>query len=200
MLAIPAILILVGTLGYHFIEGQAYFDSLYFTVITLTTVGYGDIVPKSQAGRAFTIFLALGGIFSLFYVATEAIRLVIGGEVQKALGRRRMEQSLTQMNQHLIVCGFGRMGRLGCKEFATEHLPFVVIERDAGLLDDFPFEKGIPLAGDATSDEVLKHAGVVRARGLVAVLPSDADNLYIMSARLLNEKLFIVARAEGEPA
>src|SRR5947209_16255917 len=115
MLAVPAVLILVGTLGYHFIEDKPYFDSLYFTVITLTTVGYGDIVPETRTGRAFTIFLALGGIFTLFYVATEMIRLVIGGEVREALGRRRMEQNLTQMNQHLIVCGFGRMGRLVCK-------------------------------------------------------------------------------------
>jgi voltage-gated potassium channel len=199
MLVVPALLMLAGSLGYHFIEGQPYFDSLYFTVITLTTVGYGDIVPKTQAGRIFTIFLALGGIFTLFYVATEMVRLVISGEVQKTLGRRRMEQSLTQMNNHLIVCGFGRMGRLVCKEFATEGLPFVVIEREAGLLQEFPFAGGILLAGDATSDEVLRHAGVERARGVVAVLPSDADNLFItMSARLLNERVFIVARAEGE--
>src|SRR5262249_54412253 len=154
-----------------------------------------------DGGRLFTIFLALGGIFMLFYVATEAVRLTISGEVQKALGRRRMEQSLSQLQNHLIVCGFGRMGRLMCKEFATEKLPFVVIEREEKLLEAFPFATGIPLAGDATSDEILRQAGVERARGLIAVLPSDADNLFItMSARLLNDKLFIVARAEGELA
>ena len=112
-----------------------------------------------------------------------------------------MEQSLSQLKDHLIVCGFGRMGRRVCKEFAAEGLAFAVIERESRLLDDFPFAAGIPLTGDATSDEVLRHAGVERARGLVAVLRSDADNLFItMSARLLNDKLFIVARAEGELA
>ena len=201
MLLVPVLFIATGAVGYHFIERLPLFDSLYFTVITLTTIGYGDIAPKTDGGRLFTIFLALGGIFMLFYVATEAVRMTIGGEVQKALGRRRMEQNLTQMQSHLIVCGFGRMGRLVCKEFAAEKLPFVVIEREGRLMEDFPYATGIPLAGDATSDELLRLAGVERARALVAVLPSDADNLFItMSARLLNDKLFIVARAEGELA
>src|SRR5262249_28451950 len=102
---------------------------------------------------------------------------------------------------HFIVCGYGRMGRLVCKEFAMQKLPFVVIERDAKLLDAFAFPTGIPLDGDATSDDVLRHAGVDRARSLISVLASDADNLFItMSARLLNDKLFIVARAAGELA
>jgi voltage-gated potassium channel len=201
MFVVPVLFILTGTVGYHFIEGLPLFDSLYFTVITLTTIGYGDIAPRTSPGRLFTIFLALGGIFMLFYVATEAVRMVIGGEVQRALGRRRMEQNLSELKNHFIVCGYGRMGRLVCKEFALQRLPFVVIEREARLLVDFPFENGIPLEGDATSDEILKHAGVARARALVTVLASDADNLYItISARLLNDKLFIVARAEGEPA
>jgi voltage-gated potassium channel len=201
MLAVPVLLMLLGTVAYHFLESLSLFDSLYLTVITLTTIGYGDVYPRTVPGRVFTIFLALGGIFTLFYVAAEVIRMVIGGEVRAVLGRLRMEQSLTQLKDHLIVCGFGRMGRLVCKEFAAEQLPFVVIEREGRLLESFPFPSGIPLTGDATSDEMLRQAGVERARGLVAVLPSDADNLFItMSARLLNDKLFIVARAEGELA
>jgi len=201
MLTVPALLMLAGTVAYHFLEHLSLFDSLYLTVITLTTIGYGDVFPRTTPGRVFTIFLALGGIFTLFYVAAEVIRLVIGGEVRALLGRRRMEQNLSQLTNHLIVCGFGRMGRLVCKEFAAEKLPFVVIEREGRLMEDFPYPSGIPLAGDATSDELLRLAGVERARALVAVLPSDADNLFItMSARLLNDKLFIVARAEGELA
>jgi voltage-gated potassium channel len=201
MLAVPVLLMVLGTIAYHFLENLSLFDSLYLTVITLTTIGYGDVYPRTTPGRVFTIFLALGGIFTLFYVAAEVIRMVIGGEVRAVLGRLRMEQSLTQLKDHLIVCGFGRMGRLVCKEFAAERLPFVVIEREPKLLEAFPYPTGIPLAGDATSDEMLRQAGVDRARGLIAVLPSDADNLFItMSARLLNDKLFIVARAEGELA
>jgi voltage-gated potassium channel len=149
----------------------------------------------------FTIFLLLGGVFMLFYTATELIRIVISGEVQQLLGRGLMERNLAGLNNHLIVCGYGRMGRVVCREFSRQGLPFVVIDRRLDMLADFSLAGGIAVTGDATSDEVLRRAGVDRARAVVAVLPSDADNLYItMSARLLNARLFIVARAEGEEA
>jgi voltage-gated potassium channel len=200
-LLVTGLLLIAGTLGYHFIEGWSSFDALYMTVITLTTVGFGEVHPLSTAGRAFTMFLALGGVFTLLYAATEAIRAVVSGEVRGALGRRQMERSLADLRSHLIVCGYGRMGRLVCAEFSSQDLPFVVIERRPELLEDFRLRHGIPLHGDATSDEVLKRAGIERARALVTVLASDADNLYItLSARLLNERAFIVARAEGHGA
>jgi voltage-gated potassium channel len=143
----------------------------------------------------------LGGIFVLFYAAGELIRIIISGQIQQALGRQRMEQALAGMKDHVIVCGYGRMGRLVCREFANQQVPFVVVERDAELMEHFTMPHGVSLHGDATSDEILKSAGIDRARALVAVLPSDADNLYItMSARLLNERLFIVARAEDDRA
>jgi voltage-gated potassium channel len=198
-LLVPVVLVAVGTIGFHFIEGWPYFKAFYFTVITLTTVGYGDVVPVTQAGQSFTIGLLLVGVFSIFYAAAAIIRAVVSGEVRAALEKQYMERSLAELKNHLIVCGFGRMGRLVCKEFAAQHLDFVVIERSPDLLENFKMPHGIALHGDATSDEVLKHAGAERARALVTVLASDADNLYItMSARLLNDKLFIVARAEGE--
>jgi voltage-gated potassium channel len=146
------------------------------------------------------MLLALGGIFTLFYAATEMIRAVVSGEVRDIMGKQYMERSLTTLRDHLIVCGFGRMGRLVCREFSKQKSPFVVIERQGELLEDFDMPNGIPLHGDATSDDVLKRAGIERARALVTVAASDADNLYItMSARLLNERLFIVSRAE-DPA
>ena len=112
-----------------------------------------------------------------------------------------MERALGELADHVIVCGYGRMGRLVCGEFASLQMPFVIIDRDPSLLEGFRRPHGIPLLGDATSDEVLRRAGVTRARTLVTVAASDADNLYItMSARLLNEKLFIVARSEEEDA
>jgi voltage-gated potassium channel len=194
---LPNLLLLLGTLGYHFIEGWSYFDSLYMTAITLTTVGYNEVHPLSQPGRWFTIFLCLGGVFILFYTASEVIRAVIGGEVREILGRQHMERSLAQLHNHLIVCGYGRMGRLVCQEFSKQELPFVVIDRHSDVLQDFNLPHGLPLHGDATSDEILRRAGIDRARALVTVAASDADNLYItMSARLLNENLFIVARVE----
>jgi voltage-gated potassium channel len=198
---IPALLILVGTLSYRALEGWPLFDSLYFTVITLTTIGYGDMVPKTDGGRLFTIVFGLGGVFTLFYLAAEVIRSVISGEVRTVLGKQRMERTLAELKDHLIVCGYGRMGRLVCREFAAQGNSFVVIDRNEGSLDDFAVPRGVALHGDATSDEVLRTAGVERARALAAVTPSDADNLYItLSARLLNDRLFIVARAESENA
>jgi voltage-gated potassium channel len=201
VLLVPASLILVGTLGYHALEGWSLFSSLYFTVVTLTTIGYGDLTPQTSGGKVFTMVLALGGVSTLCYVAADFIRAVVSGEVQALLGKQRMERALAELNNHLIVCGYGRMGRLVCKEFAAHAAPFVVIDRNDEVLEGFAVAHGIALHGDATSDEVLKAAGVDRARALVTVAPSDADNLYItLSARLLNDRLFIVARAETEAA
>jgi voltage-gated potassium channel len=201
MLVVPVLLTALGTFGYHMVEGWAWFDALYMTVITITTVGFLEVHPLSHAGRTFTMLLALGGIFTLFYAATEAIRAIVSGEVRSVLGRQRMQRSLAEIRDHFVVCGFGRMGHLVCREFSSLGLPFVVIDREASLLRDFSLPHGIPLVGDATSDEVLRMAGAERARGLVTAAASDADNLYVtMSARFLNDKLFIVARAEEEAA
>jgi voltage-gated potassium channel len=197
-LLVPNVLLLGGTVGYYFIEDNwTLLDALYMTVITLTTVGFNEVHTLSTPGRYFTIFLALGGIFTLFYTATEIIRAVVNGEFQEFLGRQQMERMLAHLHNHLIVCGYGRMGRLVCQEFSRQGLPFVIIERQAELLENFRLPHGIPLHGEATSDEILKRAGIERARALITVAASDADNLYItMSARFLNDKLFIVARAE----
>jgi voltage-gated potassium channel len=200
-LAILAAILTLGTLGYVLIEGWGTFDSMYMTVITLTTVGYAETHPLSQAGRVFTMFLALGGVFTVFYVAVDFVRVVVSGEIARALGRQRMERQLAGLKDHMIVCGFGRMGRFVCRQFSSQALPFVLVERNASLLEGFRMPAGIALHGDATSEDVLRRAGVQNARALVTAAASDADNLYItMTARLLNEKLNIVARAEDEAA
>ena len=196
-----ALLLSAGTLGYVLIEGWPAFDALYMTVITLTTVGYLEVHPLSTAGRAFTMVLALLGIFTLFYLAGDFIRGMVSGEVARLLGRQRMERQLAALKDHMIVCGFGRMGRLVCEHFSAAGLPFVLVEQQAPLLDGFHMPHGIPLHGDATAEDVLRRAGVERARALVTAAASDADNLYItMTSRLLNDKLLIVARAEEEAA
>jgi voltage-gated potassium channel len=201
MSAIPIVLLGAGTAGYHLIEGWRPLDAFYMTVITLTTVGFQEVHPLSSAGRVFTVFLSLGGVFTLFYVGVELVGGVVSGEVRKALGRQRMARNLSELKNHLVVCGFGRMGHLVCREFSKLGLDFVVIDRLPELLRDFAMPHGIALHGDATSDEVLRKAGVERARGLVTAAASDADNLYVtMSARFLNDRLFIVARAEEEAA
>lgn len=200
-LLVPVLLLSLGTLGYVVIEHWAFLDALYMTVITLTTVGFLEVHPLSTAGRVFTIVLLLAGVFTLFYAASAIIQAIVSGEIRGHLGRQRVERKLTEIKDHIIVCGFGRMGHLVCSEFSALGIPFVLVERDAALIEGFNLPHGIVLHGDATSDEVLRKAGVARARSLVTVAASDADNLYItMSARLLAEKLFIVARAEDEEA
>jgi voltage-gated potassium channel len=191
------LLILIGTAGYVLFEDLSPFEALYLTVMTLTTVGYGDLNPRTPAGRTFTMVLVLGGVFTLFYLATELIRVVVSGQIQDILGKHRMERQLAELQGHLIVCGYGRMGRIVCQELSHRRLPFVVLDERAEVFANFEMAHGFALPGDATSDETLRRAGIDRARGLVAVMASDADNLYAtMSARLLNDKLYIVARVE----
>ncbi|MCG6924707.1 MAG: potassium channel protein [Acidobacteria bacterium] len=198
---VVGILLVGGTLGYRVVGGWTWLDALYMTVITITTVGFHEVQPLGPTGRLFTMALALGGVFTAFYAAGAFIRAVVTGEIRTVFGRQRMESQLAQLGNHMVVCGFGRMGQLVCEEFSEAGIPFVVIDRDPSVLRDFSMPRGIPLSGDATSDEVLKRAGVERARALVTAAASDADNLYIaMSAHFLNEGLFIVARAESEGA
>lgn len=203
MLLVPLAIMLVGSVGYPLIEGGpwTWFDGLYMTVITLTTLGYSEVHPPlSDPGRVFTMLLALGGIFTLFYFATEIIRSVVTGEVRELLGRERMEDALKHLTGHLIVCGFGRMGKIVCDELERQKRKFVVIDKFPPPAD-WPYSHGVRLQGDATEDEVLRKAGIDRAKAVIAVVGSDADNLYItLSARLLNPSLLIVARAEEEEA
>jgi voltage-gated potassium channel len=194
-------LLVGGTLGYKVIGGWDWMDGLYMTVITITTVGFHEVRPLGPGGRLFTMALALGGVFTAFYAAAEFIRAIVTGEIRTVLGRQRMEKELAGLSAHMVVCGYGRMGRLVCEEFSGAGMPFVVVDREARLLEGFSLPHGIPLVGDATADDVLRRAGVDRARALVSAAASDADNLFItMSARFLSERLFIVARAETEGA
>lgn len=195
---VPILLVIIGTLGYRFLEDEyTLFDALYMTVITLSTIGYGETHPLHTSGRVFTILLILGGVFTFIYSATEIIRTVVSGEIADILGKQKMERALAQLNHHIIVCGHGRMGRLVCREFSRLGKAFVVIDRNPEELKDFQMPHGFALVGDAASDDVLKLAGIERAYSLVSVMASDADNLFTtMSARLLNPKLVIVARVE----
>jgi voltage-gated potassium channel len=203
MLLVPLVIIIVGSVGYPLIEGDrwSWFDGLYMTVITLTTLGYGEIPePLSKPGRVFTMLLALGGIFTLFYFATEIVRSVVTGELRELLGRERMEDDLKHLNGHLIVCGYGRMGKIVCDELERQKRRYVVIDKQPQPAD-WQSKHGLMLQGDANEDEVLRRAGIDRAKALITVVGSDADNLYIvLSARLLNPKLLVVARAEEEEA
>lgn len=203
LILLPVGFVLAGTVGYPLIEGPKWtlFDGLYMTVITLTTLGYGEIPePLSTPGRIFTMFLALGGIFVLFYAATDVIRSAVTGELRDMLGKERMDDQLKHFAGHTIVCGYGRMGRIVADELERLQRPFVVID-PAAATGDWNCLHGLRLQGDAAEDEILRKAGIERASALIAVAGSDASNLYIsLSARLLNSKLTIVARAEEQQA
>jgi voltage-gated potassium channel len=199
LLFVPLALVVTGTLGYRIVQPDDYslFDGLYMTIITLSTIGYGETRELTTEGRAFTICLILGGVFGFAYCASEIIRSIVSGELAAFWGRQQMERALAHLHDHIIVCGYGRMGKLVCKEFSRLNKRFVVIDISADDLAGFEMPGGIALVGDATSDDVLRHAGIERAYSFVTVMASDSDNLFAtMSARLLNPKVTIVARVE----
>lgn len=189
----------IGTIGYTLIEGWSFFDSFYMTLITMTTIGYTEVHSLSKAGRFFNISLIIFGVGVVAYTASNLIRFVLEGEIQKALGRRKMEKMIHNMRDHYIICGYGRMGSIICRELKSNKVPFVVIEKDHVELD--ADDDTLIIFGDATKDELLKEARIDAAKGLISVLSTDADNLYVvLSARGLNADLQIVVRAGDEGA
>jgi voltage-gated potassium channel len=201
IIALVALFVLncVGVIGYMTIARMGFLDALYMTVITLTTVGYREVQELDTAGRIFTMLLLVVGLGIVFYSATLIARGIIEGEIQRAFGRRKVQRQIAQVSDHYIVCGFGRMGRIVCKELVAKPVPFVVVERDPEGLRYAEDAQFLCVEGDATEDAVLLEAGIKRARGLVAALSTDSDNVYVvLSARELNPNLLIVARAEDD--
>jgi voltage-gated potassium channel len=199
-LLVITVVVTYGTLGYMVIEGWTFLDSLYMTIITLTTVGYTEVHSLSTAGRIFSIILMLSGVGAMFYALGVGARILLEGELREILGRKRLSKKIESLKNHYIICGYGRMGSIICRELMHHRAPFVVIEGAPDVVASMDREM-LSLQGDATQDSVLRQAGIERARGLISVLSSDADNLYVvLSARGLNPKLRIVARASDEGA
>lgn len=189
----------VGIGGYMVIEGWNFFDSLYMVVITLATVGFGEIHPLTFHGRIFTIVLILVWAGIGFYALSNIIQPIIEGGIRKVLGRKKLEKEIRNLKDHYIVCGFGRMGSYISRELRNASVSYIIIEKDEYLREKLERENYLYLYGNASEDEVLIEAGVKKARGLVAVVASDADNVYItLTARQLNPNLFILARSTNE--
>jgi len=197
--ALIALIVSFGTIGYMGIEGWNFIDSLYMTIITLTTVGFKEVNDLSLSGRIFTIVLLIGGVGTVFYTLGIGAKIIVEGELQEVYGRRRLGKKLKDLRDHYIVCGYGRMGKIVARELKHEKLKFVVMEKNEVLLDSDEKNETLIIQGDATSDDLLKKAGIERAKCLISVLSTDAENLYVvLSARVLKPDLLIVARAGEE--
>jgi voltage-gated potassium channel len=201
-----ALLILVvltasGTTGYILVEGMHWWDAFYMTVITLSTVGFQEVQPLHPAGRLFTIALIIGGVSTAAYVAASVARLLAEDVFTNILLGTPMQKQIDRMSQHVIVCGFGRLGQIVAEELARTGVPIVVIERDAEKEGELK-RSGYPyLLGSATSDELLEQAGLARARAVVAGTNSDPDNVFItLAAREKRPDIQIHARGEGTEA
>jgi voltage-gated potassium channel len=196
VLALIGFIISFGTIGYIVIEGWSFLDSLYMTVTTLTTVGYREIRELSDVGRWFTIILIIGGVGTMLYALSTGAKFMLEGELQEIYGRRRLEKKIKELRDHYIICGYGRMGKIIARELKNEKVKFVVIEKNPIMHEK---EEAFVITGDAAQDEILKEVGIERAKGLITVLSTDAENLYVvLSAKGLNPNLFIVARAGEE--
>ncbi len=194
------LLVLCGTFGYMYFENMGFWMGMYLTIITVFTVGYGDFVPIHPSGRVFTVFLVITSVSFVFYTFTKVTETMIEGELRGLYKRRKMHKEISRLRDHYIVCGFGRIGKEICKILQEHHRAFLVIEKDNEELKILEELQYMRLQGDAAADEVLLSAGIDRAKGLVSVVASDADNLYItLTARGLNPGLYIMARSSGGP-
>jgi voltage-gated potassium channel len=191
----------IGTLGFHVVDGYSFFDAFYMTLTTITTVGYQELHPLSRAGRIFNSFLILFGVSSMFFAIGVITQTIIELQLQDIFGKRRSRRMIAQLNNHFIVCGFGRVGRNASYELQREKVPFVVVDRNPDRVQRAAEANMMVIAADASRDETLREAGVLRAKGLIAALPSDAENTFIiLSAKTLNPKLNVVTRASEEEA
>jgi voltage-gated potassium channel len=199
--ALLGIVILAGTVGFVIIEGYSWFDAFYMTLTTITTIGYQELRPLSHSGRVFNSFLIIFGVSALFLAAGAMTQTIIELELQDRYGKRRKKRMIEKLENHFIVCGFGRVGRNASYEFQRTGAPFLILDRNEQRVAKATGAGMLAVVADATQDDALREAGVLRARGLIAALPSDAENLFIiLSAKTLNPSLTIVTRASEEEA
>jgi voltage-gated potassium channel len=188
-----------GTLGFIFIEGYPPFDAFYMTLITVSTVGYAEVHPLSHAGRVFNSFLIFFGVTIMLLAVGGMTQAIIELELNQYFGKRRNKRMIDKLNDHYIVCGFGRVGRGAASELQRAGVPFLVVDKNEDRVE-WAMKAGMLAAlADATNDETLRDAGVLRAKGLIATLSSDADNLFvILSAKALKPSLLVSARIATE--
>ena len=191
----------VGTAGYMVVEGWSAWDAFYMTIISVTTVGYREVHATSFAGQVWTVFVLLAGVSTLFYTASVVMAEIVEGGLRKGLESRRFNRMLEQLKDHFIICGYGRIGGVIADEFQRQGIPYVVVDRDPDRVHAVIARGGMAVEADASREDVLRRIGIDRARGLIAAVGTDAENVYtVLTARVLRPDLFIIARIESEDA
>jgi len=193
------VITVIGTLGYIVFEGWSFIDALYMTIITVGTIGFGETNPLDTSGRLWTMALIISGVGALGYATTSIVALAVEGTVAGYFRERKMRTEIRKLSGHYVLCGFGRVGRQVAREFVRDEVPFVLIDQDPQKVEEC-LERGYPaITGEASDDDILEEAGIRYARGLVAAVDSDADNVFVvLSARKINPGLHIVARASSD--
>ncbi len=189
----------IGVLGYRYVAGYEWIDAFYMTVITITTVGYGEVNPLTPEAKIFTVILILCSVVIVGYAIAVITEYIISKNTYLTLKNRRVQKQINNLNHHIIVCGYGRNGRQAVEKLRAYNKPFVIIERDDEIINRYEDAHTLFVKGNANEDETLLGAGIDRAKTLITALPDDADNLFVvLSARQLNSSLKIISRAEYE--
>ncbi|WP_319525548.1 potassium channel protein [uncultured Desulfosarcina sp.] len=189
-------LVIFGTGGYMIIEGWPFDDALYMTVITMATVGYGEVHQVSDTGRIFTMFLIVMGVGYFMYVVGLIVQFLVEDRIRVILGRRKLEKQIAKLKGHYIICGYGRIGRVLSRYLTERYLDVVIIEKNTNRQEKMDEDGVLYLIGEATDESLLIKAGIERAKGLVTAVATDSENVFLtLIAKQLNPDLFIVARA-----
>lgn len=188
-------LILLGTFGYRFISGYSWLDAVYMTTITISTVGFNEVGTMDSQDRIFTVFLIISSVFILGYAISVISEYLLERNSLQTLKKKRVKNQVQKLDKHVIVCGYGRNGMQAAERLKAYKRPFVIVERDREIIERYE-EEVLFVEGDANDDEILREAGIERAQYLIATLPDDAGNLFVvLSARQMNHNLFIISRA-----
>jgi voltage-gated potassium channel len=201
ILAVIILVVVIGTVGYMLIEGWNFLDSLYMTVTTIFTVGFGEVHPLSRGGHVFTLVVIVLGVGTLLYGLGAMVEFVITGQLSGMFRRRVVKKRVERLEGHYIICGYGRVGEAVAEQFRSDRAKFVVVDNDPDSIERAEAAGILVVRGDASTDEVLEAAGVTKAKGLVSAVGSDAGNIFIvLSARVMNPELFIIARSASTDA
>jgi voltage-gated potassium channel len=201
-LGLILLIIAVGTSGYIFIEEWSFINSFYMTIITISTVGFSEVAELSVYGKLFTAFLIISSFGTFAYAITSITRYLVGGEYKRYLKEHKIMKETGKMNNHVIICGFGRVGFQVANDLKSHNDDFVVLEKDENVIEKNELDENIKfLRGDSTDDAILEKAGIKKAKAIITCLPKDADNIYVvLAAREFNKNILIVSRASRSSA